>query len=60
MDTLISLPTWAQLLVTLTVLVPLAGLGAGGLLWLIDVTFNRVVALQRRAHGQSGEAEGLD
>lgn len=54
MDTLISLPTWAQLAVLLAVLVPLAGLGAGVLLWAIDVSFTGVQRLRRGLRGSDG------
>ena len=37
MDWLFSLPIWLQLALTLLVLLPLSGLGATVLLWLVDV-----------------------
>lgn len=36
MDWLIALPLWVQLAATLAVLVPVAGVGAWLLLWILD------------------------
>lgn len=51
MDWLISLPIWLQLALTLLVLLPVSGLGAALLLWLIDL-----VGMLGRRESRPGES----
>ncbi|AWB82415.1 hypothetical protein C3B44_08690 [Corynebacterium yudongzhengii] len=60
MNWLIDAPLWAQMAIALLVLVPLAGVGAAGLLWLLDTLTNHGLALYRRLRGSRADDQPLD
>lgn len=54
MDWLISLPIWGQLALLLLGLLPLAGVGAGVLLWAIDLLGSVGDRVTERIRGRDG------